>query len=80
MRYLVPPRLQAKFLVGLWTFPELMVVAVLTIVATYINIQLLFIPVTVVFLCARPDFENSIAIKLFRCFRFYLQNNTYKTM
>lgn len=78
--YLVPPKLQKKFLVGLWTFWELLVVAGLVFIFAYSNWRLLFIPATILLGSARMDLENSIVTKIVRCLKFYLQCNTYKLL
>lgn len=78
MRYLCPPKLKAKYLLGFWTVPEIMVMAVFLALGVLFFRFLLIITISVFVFAARPDGEHSLmGTILLRC-KYYIEHKTYR--
>ncbi len=79
-KYICPPKLQSKLLVGLWTIPELLVIVVVLVAGFYVANILIGIAAGLAICTARIDREHSIIGYIVTRVLFFYRAQIYRNM
>lgn len=79
-KYICPPKLQTKLLLGFWTIPELLIIGFVLIAGFYLLDLLIGVSIGMAVCTARIDLENSLISKVAVRVRYYHQIKTYRNM